>query len=137
MTTEQVRMWRPAQEDRVLLMAGRPSQYAIEPRGEYVFGTVAGQAMRARRGRETHLVRPGQLVAWDASAAHAGTAVDGRPWQSRLMIVEGGDPARLATDPETDPLADVPLPEPVLSDPHLRAGFLRLHAAPETPATRL
>src|SRR3954468_6915593 len=39
---------------------GGGSQYAIEPRGEYVFGTVAGQAMRARRGRETHLVRPGQ-----------------------------------------------------------------------------
>src|SRR4051794_23038628 len=141
MATEQVRMWRPTQEDRVLLMAGRRSQYAIEPRGEYVFGTVAGQAMRARRGRETHLVRPGQLVAWDASAAHAGTAVDGRPWASRLMLVEVGDLARLVSDGdgdgESDLLAGVPLPRPVLSDPHLTAGFLRLHTALETPTTRL
>src|SRR4051794_637985 len=126
MATEQVRMWRPAQEDRVLLMAGRTSQYAIEPRGEDVVGTVAGQAMRARRGRETHLVRPGQLVAWDASAAHAGTAADGRPWASRLMLVEVGDLAALASDGESDLLADVPLPQPVLSDPQLTAGFLRL-----------
>jgi AraC-like DNA-binding protein len=135
--TEQVRMWRPNQEDRVLLMAGRTSRYAIEPRGEYVFGTVAGGAMRARRGRETHLVRPGQLVAWDASAAHAGTAVDGRPWTSRLMLVEVGDLLSIASDGETDLLADVALPRPVLSDPHLRAGFVRLHAALEAPSTRL
>src|SRR3954452_16437991 len=137
MATEQVRMWRPAHDDRVLLMAGRTSGYAIQPRGEYVFGTVDGNAMRARRGRETYLVRPGQLVAWDASAAHAGTAVDARPWASRLMIVEVGDFARIASGEETDPLAGVPLPRPVLSDPHLTAGFLRLHTVLATPTTRL
>src|SRR4051794_37502632 len=137
MATEQVRMWRPAHDDRVLLMAGRTSGYAIQPRGEYVFGTVDGNAMRARRGRETYLVRPGQLVAWDASAAHAGTTVDGRPWASRLMLVEVGDLARLVSDGEPDLLADVPLPQPVLSDPHLTAGFLRLHTALEAPTTRL
>ena len=130
-------MWRPAQEDRVLLMAGRTSRYAIEPRGEYVFGTVAGEAMRARRGRETHLVRPGQLVAWDASAAHAGTAAGARPWSSRLLVVVIGDLAGLTSDGETDLLADVALPRPVLSDPLLTAGFRRLHATLELPATRL
>jgi AraC-like DNA-binding protein len=137
MATEQVRMWRPAQENRVLLMTGRTSRSAIEPRGEYVFGTVAKQAMRARRGRQTHLVRPGRLVAWDASAAHTGEAADGRPWESRLMLVEVGDLARLASDSETDALADVALPRPVLSDQALRAGFLRLHVALEGPTTRL
>jgi hypothetical protein len=30
MATERVRMWRPADEDRVLLMAGRTTHYAIE-----------------------------------------------------------------------------------------------------------
>ena len=71
-------MWRPADEDRVLLMAGRTTRYAMEPRGEYVFGIVAGRPMRSRRGGERRLVRPGQLVAWDPSNAHAGAAVDAR-----------------------------------------------------------
>src|SRR5919107_4176986 len=103
MADGQVRLWRPADEPRVLLMAGRTTRYAIEPRGEYVFGLVAGQAMRARRGRETHLVRPGELVAWDPSARHAGWAVGGRAWTSRLMVVEVGDLRALAGDPESDP----------------------------------
>lgn len=45
-------------------MAGRTTHYAMEPRGEYVFGIVGEQPMR--------LVPPGQLVAWDPSHAHAG-----------------------------------------------------------------
>ena len=58
-------MWRAADEARVLLMAGQTTQYAIEPRGEYIFGIVGGQPMRSRRGRERRLVQPGQLLAWD------------------------------------------------------------------------
>src|SRR3954465_10149994 len=115
MATDRVRMWRPAHEDRVLMMAGRTTRYAIEPRGEYVFGVVAGQPMRSRRGRERRLVRPGELVAWDPSSEHAGGAVDGRPWSSRLMVVEVADLAHLASDAESDPLADVAFPDPVLS----------------------
>ena len=65
MATAQVRIWRPAGEPHVLLMAGRTRSYAIEPRGEYVFGIVEGQPMRSRRGRERRVVRPGELVAWD------------------------------------------------------------------------
>ena len=91
MATEQVRVWRPADEDRVLLMAGQTTHYAIEPRGEYVFGVVAGQPMRLRRGRERRLIQPGQLVALDSSHPHSGTAVDGRPWSARLMVVEVSD----------------------------------------------
>ena len=89
--------------------------------------------MRSRRGREHRLVRPGQLVAWDPSNAHSGTAVDGQPWSSRLMIVEAADLATLAGDEETDILADVVFPEPVLSEPDLVSDFLRLHTALETP----
>jgi AraC-like DNA-binding protein len=137
MSTEQVRIWRPRHEDRALLIAGRTTRYAIEPRGEYVFGIVAGQPMRARRGRETHLVRPGQLVAWDPSAAHSGTAMDGRPWTSLLMLVEVGDLAALASDAETEPLADVSFPDPVVSDPRLASSFVRLHAALGSSPTRL
>jgi AraC-like DNA-binding protein len=129
MTTEQVRMWRPADEDRVLLMAGQTTRYAIEPRGEYVFGVIAGQTMRSRRGRERRLVRPGELVAWDPSHAHAGAATGSRPWSARLMVVEVGDLSVLASDDETTLLADIAFPEPVLADPQLAREFVRLHVA--------
>ena len=72
-------MWRPADEDRVLLMAGRPRGYAIEPRASTSSGSSAGQPMQSRRGTNDGIVRPGQFVAWDPSGAHAGAAVDGRP----------------------------------------------------------
>jgi AraC-like DNA-binding protein len=137
MATEQVRMWRPADEDRVLLMAGQTTHYAIEPRGEYVFGVVTGQPMRARRGREHHVVLPGQLVAWDPSSAHAGAAVDARPWTARLMVVEVADLAALGGDEDVGVLADVAFAEPVISDPRFAGDFLAMHTALETPATRL
>jgi AraC-like DNA-binding protein len=137
MASEQVRMWRPADQDRVLLMAGQTTHYAIEPRGEYVFGIVTGQPMRSRRGRERRLVRPGQLVAWDPSNSHAGTAVDRRPWSARLMVIEIADLTALARDHESHLLVDVAFPEPILSDPGLTASFQRLHAALDIPATRL
>jgi AraC-like DNA-binding protein len=130
-------MWRPADEDRLLLMAGRTTRYAIEPRGEYVFGIVAERPMRARRGRETHLARPGDLVAWDPSARHSGAAADGGAWTSRQKLVEVGHLRALAGDPETDPLAAVAFPQPVISDPELAARFVRLHMALESSGTRL
>jgi AraC-like DNA-binding protein len=137
MAGERVRMWRPAGAERVLVMAGQTTRYAIEPRGEYVFGIVTGRPMRARRGRRAHLVRPGELVAWDPSARHAGRALDGRAWTSALMIVEVADLRALASDPEADPLADVAFPAPVLCAPDLASGFLRLHAALAAPSSRL
>jgi AraC-like DNA-binding protein len=137
MASERVRMWRPADEGRVLLMAGQTTHYAIEPRGEYVFGIVAGQPMRSRRGRERRLIRPGQLVAWDFSNAHAGTAVDAQPWSARLMVVEGADLAALGGDEEDNLLANISFPEPVVADPGLASAFLRLHVALEKPTTRL
>lgn len=131
-------MWRAASEDRVLLMAGHTTGYAVEPRGEYVFGIVAGHPMRSRRGRERRLVQPGQLVAWDPSHAHAGIAVEDQPWTSRLIVVEVAHLADLAADQDNALLGDVTFPEPVLSDPGLARDFLRMHTAFETPtATRL
>ena len=130
-------MWRAPEEQRVLLMAGRTTQYAVEPRGEYVFGIVGEQPMRSSRGRERRLVRPGQLVAWDPSQAHAGSAVDERPWRARLLVIEVADLAALADDAESDPLSDVLFPDPVLSDTELAAGFLRLHVTLKSPCTRL
>jgi AraC-like DNA-binding protein len=139
MGTEQVRVWRAAEADHVLLMAGQTTHYAIEPRGEYVFGIVAGKPMRSRRGRERRLIGPGQLVAWDPSNAHAGAAVNGQPWTSRLMIVEIADLAALAGDQESESalLADIAFPEPALSDRELARDFLQMHRAFEAPTTRL
>jgi AraC-like DNA-binding protein len=137
MAIEQVRMWRPTGEDRVLLMAGRTTSYAVEPRGEYVVGVVAGQPMRSRRGRERRLVRPGQLVVWDPSGPHAGSAVDDRPWSSRLMVFEIGALAALMGGQEPTQFDGITFPEPVVSDPRLVRGFLRLHAALEGPMTQL
>jgi AraC-like DNA-binding protein len=135
MAAEHVRIWRPGDEERVLLMAGQTTRYRIEPRGEYVFGVVTGRAMRASRGRDRYLVEPGQLVAWDPSDTHAGAAVDGRPWTARLMLVEVADLHALADD--LDDLSNVAFATPVLSDRYLAASFLRLHRALEAPTTRL
>jgi hypothetical protein len=62
MGTDPVRVWRAAETGPVLLMAGQTTHYAIEPRGEYVFGIVAGKPMRSRRGRERRLIEPGQAL---------------------------------------------------------------------------
>jgi hypothetical protein len=125
-------MWRPVGHDRVLLMQGQTSRYAIEPRGEYVFGVIDRQPMRSRRGRERRLVAPGQLVAWDPSDAHSGAAVDGRPWTARLAVIEIADLAALARDPDGDALADVLFPQPVLSDPALVGSFVRACTPPSS-----
>jgi AraC-like DNA-binding protein len=137
MADEQVRLWRPGGDARVLLMAGRTTSYAIDPRGEYVFGIVAGQPMRSIRGRERHLVRPGEMVAWDPSAGHSGSAVGGGAWSSRLMILEVADLAAIAGDEEHPLLDDLAFPDPVVADARLAAGFLRLHRALEGSSTRL
>ncbi len=137
MVNDHVRVWRVAEEDRVLLMVGHTTGYVIEPRGEYVFGIVAGQPMRSRRGRERRLVMPGQLVAWDPSNTHSGAAVDGKPWSARLTIVEVGALADLVGDEESGLPANTAFPEPVLSDDRLASEFLRLHMALESPTTRL
>lgn len=118
-------------------MAGRTTHYSIEPRGEYVFGIVSDGQMRSRRGRERRTAEPGQLVAWDPSAAHSGSAVNGRSWATRLMVIEVADLSALADDPEYDPLADVAFPEPIFSDEALARSFLQLHVALESASTTL
>jgi AraC-like DNA-binding protein len=120
-------MWRPA--DRILMMAGHTTSYAIEPRGEYVFGVVTEQPMQSRRGRERRVVEPGQLVAWDPSGAHSGESE--KPWFSRLMVVE------VAALADEDMLANVEFPTPVLSDPGLMTSFVQLHMVMEASALQL
>ena len=129
-------MWRPPDDERLLLMSGRTTRYAVDPRGEYVVGVVADAPMRSRRGREQRLVAPGALVAWDPSQAHDGAAVDGRPWRARLVVVETDHLAALAGDEDTG-LAGLAFGDPVITDARLAAGFVRWHAALEGASTRL
>ncbi len=137
MANESVRIWRPTETNGVLLMAGQTTAYSVEPRDEYVFGAVTGQPMRVRRGRERHLVTPGQAVAWDPSDRHTGEALDGEPWGARLMVVEAAELSRLANDEDEYALADVLFPNPVIADPQVVESFVRLHRALERSDTRL
>jgi AraC-like DNA-binding protein len=73
------------------------------------FGIIGGAPMRARYGRERHLVPPRQLLAFDPSAMHAGSSVDGQAWYARLIVVEVGDLAMLLADPAV-PRANRPAP---------------------------
>jgi hypothetical protein len=43
----------------------------------------------------------------------------------------------LAADPETDPLADIEFPEPVVADPEIASRFVRLYVVLESATTRL
>ena len=83
-----MRIWRAPDESWVLQMAGHSRSYAVEPRGEYVFGIIADAPMRARRGREEYFVPPGQLLAWDPLATHIGSSVGGKSWYFRLIVLE-------------------------------------------------
>jgi len=137
MATDAVRIRRPMDAEGVLLMAGQTSTYAIEPRNEYVFGDIRDQQMWAKRGSDRWLVGPGEVLAWDPSASHSGTAVGDRPWSARLMIIDSDAITALTADPDFTATVDLSFPEPVLSDPHLADMFLQLHAALETAITRL
>jgi AraC-like DNA-binding protein len=135
MDREHVTMWRPGDDAGVLLMAGRTDRYAIDPRGEYVFGVIERGGMRARRGRREYLVGPGDLVAWDPSDRHAGSARE--PWTSRLMVIEVADLEVLADDAEQPLPRDIVFDDPVIDDPELAMRFVRLHMALEQPGSRL
>jgi hypothetical protein len=52
-----------------------------------VFGIVAREPMRARRGGETHLVRPGEPVAWDP---HFRRSLGLTPGEYRRRLVSAG-----------------------------------------------
>src|SRR5437868_6638760 len=76
-------------------------------------------------------------ISGDSSARHGAVAVDGRAWTSRLMVVEAAGLGALAGDSETDPLADVAFPDPVVRDRDLASRFVRMHVALESARTRL
>ncbi|HEY2716761.1 MAG TPA: AraC family transcriptional regulator [Solirubrobacterales bacterium] len=129
MSTEAVRIWRPTGEARVVLIAGRTLSYAVEPRGEYVFGLIESGAMRSRRGRERRLIGAGELVAWDPSAPHSGSGASGEPWTARLLVIEAPALDGALADPESPTLVRGAFPDPVIADRRLAGSFRRMHRA--------
>jgi AraC-like DNA-binding protein len=134
--SETVRMWRPEGYERLLLMHGRTSAYAVDPSGEYVVGVIARGAMRMDRGGRRHVARAGDVVVCDPSHAHRGVALQASEWACRLMVIELSTLAAQLDDAEER----IPLPDcadPVIRDRRLAAGFERLHRALEGAAPKL
>lgn len=134
--TSSVRIQRPADQPAVLLMHGTTAAYETEPDGQYFIGRVSRGGFVARRGRQRWTVPPGALVAWDPSAAHAGIAVDGRPWHARLLVLELPGVRAILDDPERAP-REVAFADPIVGDARLAQRFDALYTALLEPAPTL
>jgi AraC-like DNA-binding protein len=133
---EDVRMWRPRDHSRLLLMHGTTSAYAVEPDGSYILGLIVRGGLRARRGTERHVLRPGDLCVWDPSREHSGSPYSGDAWEARLMVLELADLEAIVGDPE-HAVPDLELRDPRIRDPRLTARFLAVHRAMDRAAWTL
>lgn len=133
---DQVRAWRTPQDGRFLWMCGITTSYRADPVAEYIIGIAGGRAYHLRRGRSTRLVRPGQLVVLDPSAAHSGSPAERGAWAGRLLVIELPG-ARSTPYGEDIPLAGLAFPDPVTGDGRLARRFLALHRSMERQASAL
>jgi AraC-like DNA-binding protein len=129
-------MWRPRDHPRLLMMHGTTSAYAVEPDGAYIIGLVVRGALRARRGRERHVLGPGDLCVWDPSRGHSGSPHGGAAWEARLMVLELADLDAILADPE-HAAPDLELSDPRITDRRLAARFLEVHQAMQDEAWTL
>ena len=123
-----VRVWRPPDLAGVVLMSGVTSSYEVSSYAEYVFGIVEHSTMTVRRGRSRYDVGPGELVAWDPSAAHGATTSDDRPWSAHIAVVELAALRDLLEDPDESWSGPVAFPEPVVADRLVVEQFRRCRA---------
>jgi AraC-like DNA-binding protein len=133
---EDVRMWRPRDHSRLLMMHGTTSAYAVEPDGSYILGLIVRGGLSARRGTERHVLRPGDLCVWDPSRGHSGSPYSGDAWEARLMVLELADLEAIVGDPE-HAVPDLELRDPRIRDPRLAARFLAVHRAMDRAAWTL
>jgi AraC-like DNA-binding protein len=117
----------------MLLMRGVTSSYAVDPRGESVIGLVEDGAMRVVRARQRHVVRAGELCAWDPSAAHSGRPYGAQAWAARVMVLEPQSLTALLDDGEAAALA-LRFGRPVVADRAVGVAFRRAHRALEDDA---
>jgi hypothetical protein len=120
---EDVRMWRPRDHPRLLMMHGTTSSYAVEPDGAYIVGLILRGGLRARRGGERHVLRPGDLCVWDPSRAHSGSPYGATAWEARLMVVELADLDAILADAD-GASTDLEVRDPLIADPLLARRFL-------------
>jgi len=131
---ETVQIWRAPDLDGVLAIAGTTSSYAVDPRaGELIVGAIDRGHLRVRRANAVHELAAGDLVLWDASHPHAGSART--PWASRLVVFETASiQALFANDAHP---RDLEIRKPVTRAPALIRAFDALHAGVTAPTTRL
>ena len=130
-----LRMWR-ADAAGCLCMSGTTTSYAVDPLGEYVVGVVVAGAMLARRGRDRFVFEPGDVCAWDPSAAHSGLPYGCTGWQARLLVVETLSMREMVQGFE-GPALDIHFAKPHRRDPLLARRFVELHRTLETTSWRL
>jgi AraC-like DNA-binding protein len=131
-----VQAWRVPGDERLLWMRGVTTSYRADPVGEYIVGVAGGRAYQLRRGRSSHLVRPGELVVLDPSAAHSGSPAERGAWAGRLLVIEL--PAPTAAHPGGDiPVSSLTFPAPVIGDGAIARRFLALHRGMERDAWAL
>jgi AraC-like DNA-binding protein len=126
-SADSVRVWRAG---AALCMRGTTSSYAVDPISECVFGIVLAGGMEVRRGRERHRFGPGDVCAWDPSAAHAGHPWRCERWEARLVVVELAALEEIVED-AGHAGHDLALASPRIQDRSLARRFLALHAALE------
>jgi AraC-like DNA-binding protein len=132
-----LRVWRADAAGGCLCMSGTTTSYAVDPLGEYVVGVVVAGAMLARRGRERFVFEPGDVCAWDPSAAHSGVPYACTSWQARLLVIETASMEKMVHGPPEGSALDICFAKPHRSDPLLARRFIELHRALETTSWRL
>jgi AraC-like DNA-binding protein len=131
-----VRVWRAEVAGGCLCMSGTTTGYAVDPVGESVFGVVIAGAMRVRRGGERLVFGPGDVCAWDPSAAHRGAPYGCTRWTARLVILEPPTLEQVLRGYEP-PGSDLRPARPLVRDARLARRFVRLHRALEEPSWAL
>ena len=131
-----VRAWRVPEDGQFLWMRGVTTSYRADPVGEYIISVAGGRAYHLHRGRSTRLVRPGQLVVLDPSAAHSGSPAERGAWAGRLLVIELAGPGAAPAEQDT-PLSGLAFPAPVIGDGLLAQRFIALHRGTEREASAL
>jgi AraC-like DNA-binding protein len=121
---ERVQIWRAPDLDGVLAIAGTTSSYAVDPRAsELIVGTIDRGHLRVKRANVVHQLTAGDLVLWDASHPHTGSAK--AAWASRLVVFETASVRELFAD-DRHP-RDLEIHTPVTRDPAVMRAFESLH----------
>jgi AraC-like DNA-binding protein len=125
---DSVQTWHFEGVPDALFVHGTTRGYSIDPTAECVLGIVTDGAMMARRGRESYIVRRGDLTLWDASGKHTGVAYGHDCWAARAIVLPMPAVEEILRDPDL-PAHPVAFDSPHVRDRALAERFLTLHRA--------